>query len=149
MFLGSEEMKKGFALLETIIVVTVLAVSLLMLYGTFLNMVNNSKRNILYDDVSNIYITYYVKEYLSLKDLNINEDINEIQGYEELFGKLNINKVYVTKYDLKNINIDKYGSMFKEYVKSLSNKDNFKYRLIVEFKNNEEYSYANVGFNYE
>ena len=47
-------MKKGFALLETLIVITFLSVSLLLLYNTFVNMVNNSKKNILYDDISNI-----------------------------------------------------------------------------------------------
>ena len=151
MFLGSEEMKKGFALLETIVAVSILAVSLLMLYGTFLNMVNNSKRNILYDDVSNIYIAYYLKEYLSLNELDVSQDINIIDiDNKDLINKLNINKIYVTKYDLKNNNnLDNYGSMFKEYVRSLSNKDNFKYRFIVEFKNKEEYAYASVGFNYE
>ena len=151
MFLGSEEMKKGFALLETIVAVSILAVSLLMLYGTFLNMVNNSKRNILYDDVSNIYIAYYLKEYLSLNELDVSQDINIIDiDNKDLINKLNINKIYVTKYDLKNNNnLNNYGSMFKEYVRSLSNKDNFKYRFIVEFKNKEEYAYASVGFNYE
>ena len=46
-------MKKGFALLETLIVITFLMVSLLLLYGTFSNMLSNSKKNILYDNASN------------------------------------------------------------------------------------------------
>jgi len=51
-------MKKGFALLETLIVITFLVVSLLLLYGTFSNMLSNSKKNILYDILftSNMYL---------------------------------------------------------------------------------------------
>ena len=84
---------------------------------------------------------------------DIVEENNKASHKNTVLEVKNICKTYQAKNGeieaLKNINFDKYGSMFKEYVKSLSNKDNFKYRLIVEFKNNEEYSYANVGFNYE
>ena len=150
-------MKRGFALLETIIVITFLAVSLLLLYGTFSNMVNNSKKNILYDDISNIYKTYYVKEYLLINNLNnyFNKaDIIELncQDFKEackLKKEFNINKMYLTIYDLKNTDLSNYSSNFNNYVLSLSNKDDFKYRLILEFNNENTYSYASVGVNYE
>ena len=44
-------MKRGFALLETIIVITFVTVSLLLLYGTFTSMVDNSKKNVLFEGV--------------------------------------------------------------------------------------------------
>ena len=55
-------MKKGFALLETIIVITFVTVSLLLLYGTFTSMIDNREKNIQYDDAANIYKMYYLKD---------------------------------------------------------------------------------------
>ena len=62
-------MKRGFVLLETIIVITFVTVSLLLLYGTFTSMVDNSKKNVLYDDATHIYQMFYLKEYLELNGL--------------------------------------------------------------------------------
>ena len=57
--------------------------------------------------------------------------------------------MYLTIYDLKNTDLSNYSSNFNNYVLSLSNKDDFKYRLILEFNNENTYSYASVGVNYE
>ena len=152
-------MKKGFALLETIIVITFLCVSLLLLYGTFSNMMNNSKKNILYDDVSNIYKAFYIKEYLKLNNLEElldNKDIKEINcnnfefnSCKSLLEELDVNNIYITKYDLKKYDETKYSSNFNNYIDVLSNKDNYQYRFIVEFNNNDTFSYASVGLNGE
>ena len=112
-------MKKGFALLETLIVITFLVVSLLLLYGTFSNMLSNSKKNILYDNASNIYKAYYVKEYLSLgllqnietndiKEITCNE-IN-ISGCDTLLNELEITKLYIANINLKEYDKEKYTS---------------------------------------
>ena len=146
-------MKKGFALLETIVVITFVSVSLLLLYGPFSNMINNSKKNILYDDVSNIYKTYYVKEYLNLDEFNTNiNDIKEIDcnlfnldGCNTLKTEFNINKMYIALYDLKTYDNSLYSSNFNNYITSLSNKGNYKYRFIIEFNNNDTYSYSSLG----
>ncbi len=146
-------MKKGFALLETIVVITFVSVSLLLLYGPFSNMINNSKKNILYDDVSNIYKTYYVKEYLNLDKFKTNiNDIKEIDcnlfnldGCNTLKKEFNINKMYIALYDLKTYDNSLYSSNFNNYIKGLSNKGNYKYRFIIEFNNNDTYSYSSLG----
>ncbi len=147
-------MKKGFALLETLIVISFLSVSLLMLYKTFAGMVNNSAKNILYDDATNIYKAFYLKEYLSLNnlsDLLNTDDIKEISctdftiaSCNSLTKEMNINKIYVTKYDLKNYQTENYPSYFNNYIATLSNKDNFKYRFIIELKEEDTYSYASL-----
>jgi len=151
-------MKKGFALLETIIVITFLSVSLLLLYGTFTNMMSNSKKNILYDDASNIYKTYYLKEYLLINDIKslIDNNIKTISCTElnfascnKLIEELNINKIYISKYDLKEYQEENYSSNFNNYIDTLSNKEDYEYRFIVEFNNNDTYSYASIGFNGE
>lgn len=150
-------MKRGFALLETIIVITFLAVSLLMLYGTFTNMFSNSKKNIYYDDASNIYKAYYVKEYLLLNNLESlldNSDIKVINCSDLLFDscnilieELDIKTIYVAKYNLNKYNESLYSSNFNNYMNTLSNKGEYKYRLIIEFINEETYAYASIGFN--
>ena len=71
-------MKRGFALLETIIVITFVAVSLLMLYGTFTNMIEKKERSLMYDDVSHIYELYYLKEYLLLEGIDDSSSIKKL-----------------------------------------------------------------------
>lgn len=153
-------MKKGFALLETLIVITFLVVSLLLLYGTFSNMLSNSKKNILYDNASNIYKAYYVKEYLSLgllqnietndiKEITCNE-IN-ISGCDTLLNELEITKLYIANINLKDYDKEKYTSNLNNYLDTLSNKSNNKYRLILEFNNEDILAFASIeiGDNHE
>ena len=153
-------MKKGFALLETLIVITFLMVSLLLLYGTFSNMLSNSKKNILYDNASNIYKAYYVKEYLSLGALQNIEtnDIKEItcneiniSGCTTLLNELEITKLYIANINLKDYDKEKYTSNLNNYLDTLSNKSNNKYRLILEFNNEDILAFASIeiGDTYE
>lgn len=147
-------MKKGFALLETVIVITFLSVSLLLLYNTFTTMISNSQKNLLYDDASNIYKTYYLKEYLNLYNLNdlLSNNIvilscNDFtfSSCESLLKELNVNKIYITRYDLKEYKQEDYSSSFNNYINSLSNKEDFEYRFIVEFNSEDVFSYASLG----
>ena len=152
-------MKKGFALLETLIVITFLMVSLLLLYGTFSNMLSNSKKNILYDNASNIYKAYYVKEYLNLGSLNIEtNDIKEItcneiniSGCATLLNELEITKLYIANINLKEYDKEKYTSNLNNYLDTLSNKSNNKYRLILEFNKEDILAFASmeIGDTYE
>ena len=145
-------MKKGFALLETLIVITFLIVSLLLLYGTFSNMLSNSKKNILYDNASNIYKAYYVKEYLNLGSLNIEtNDIKEItcneiniSGCATLLNELEITKLYIANINLKEYDKEKYTSSLNNYLDTLSNNSNNKYRLILEFNNQDILAFASI-----
>ena len=153
-------MKRGFALLETLIVITFLIVSLLLLYGTFSNMLSNSKKNILYDNVSNIYKAYYVKEYLNLgslqnietndiRDITCNE-VN-ISGCATLLNELEIKKIYIANINLKDYDKEKYTSNLNNYLDTLTNKSNNKYRLILEFNKEDVLAFASIeiGDNHE
>ncbi len=152
-------MKKGFALLETMIVITILATSLLMLYSTFSNMIKNNHKNIYYDNVSNIYKTKFMMEYLKNKGLAnyySNEDIKELTCNDflntdcsKIYNAFNISKMYLTKYNLNNYNKDNYPSYFNNYIDSLANSNNYPYRFILEFKVHDEISYASLGVNNE
>lgn len=148
-------MKRGFALLETMIVITFLSVSLLMLYTTFTNMIRNGKKNILYDDVAHIYQAYFVKEYLmkeNLAQLFSEEDIREItcddfqgNGCQILLSKLHIHAIFLSKYDLLDYDKKKYTSSLNQYLGTLSNNGEEKYRLILEFMEDDVISYASIG----
>ncbi len=148
-------MKKGFALLETIIVITFVTVSLLLLYGTFTSMIDNSRKNILYDDASNIYRMYYLKEYLELYDLQNymdGVDIREItcedfstNSCSLLFDEFELEHLYLVKYGLKDYQESNYSSTFNQYLYSLSNESDYSYRLVGEFIIEDEYHYASIG----
>ncbi len=62
--------KKGFALVETIIVIVVLTVSLLLLYSSFSRIIHAQKKRINYDDVSLIYRSSSLEA--ELKSFNFN-----------------------------------------------------------------------------
>ena len=137
-------MKRGFALLETMIVITFVLVSLLLLYKTVDNMYKNTDRNLIYDNVANIYKTYYLKEYLELNNY-IEEDGEytcnnlEFSSCTALFENLNINKIYVIK-NKKDIT----DNNLKAYLQILDDNKNY---LVVEFKNDKKLSYASLELN--
>ena len=62
-------MQKGFIFIETIITIVILTGSLLFLYQTFNNTLQNEKARIYYDDTPYIYRTYYLKD--NIVKLNI------------------------------------------------------------------------------
>ena len=151
-------MKKGFALLETIIVITFVTVSLLLLYGTFTSMIDNSRRNLLYDDAANIYKMYFLKEYLELNQLEqyMNGDIVslscddfQIASCSVLFDDLGIDHLYLVRYGLRDYDESVYFSSFNRYLDSLSNNEEYDYILVGEFLVDREYQYASIGVMHE
>lgn len=147
-------MKRGFALLETIIVITFVTVSLLLLYGTFTSLIDSKEKNILYDDASNIYQMYYLKEYLELNGLNdLNTDgIREIScddfsvsSCSTLFQEFSLEHLYLVSYGLRDYEEERFSSTFNQYYQSLSNNDGYDYLLVGEFKIEDTYHYASIG----
>ena len=150
-------MKKGFALLETIIVITFVTVSLLLLYGTFTSMIDNSRRNLLYDDASNIYKMYFLKEYLELNQLDqyMNGDIVSLScddfqftSCSSVMNDFQIDHLYLVRYGLRDYDESAYSSSFNRYISSLSNNEGYDYLLVGEFLVDEEYQYASIGVMY-
>ena len=143
-------MKKGFALLETMVVVTFLAVSLLLLYSSFRNMINNNKKNVYYDNASYIYEAYYLKEYLDIKNNTklLKQDIEEItcddfikDGCKKIIEEFNIKSMYLAKTNIKEY---KESSTLNNYLNSLSS-SSYPYRFIIEIRDGNTYSYASMG----
>lgn len=148
-------MKKGFALLETIIVITFVTVSLLLLYGTFTGMILNREKNIQYDDAANIYKMYYLKEYLLLNGMNDYMDVSDIReiscddflvaSCNTLWDKFHLEHVYLVPYRMRDYDENNYASSFNNYLDALSNNEDYDYRLVGEFFYEDEYSYASIG----
>ncbi len=67
--------KKGFVFVETIIVISVLMTVLLMLYSSFISILNQERRNTTFDDVAYIYRTYYIEDFLV--SLNLDQYIEK------------------------------------------------------------------------
>ena len=147
-------MKRGFALLETIIVITFVTVSLLLLYGTFTSLIENKEKNILYDDASNIYEMYYLKEYLKLNGLDqyfgvgniiqLSCDDFSFASCSSLFDKVSLEKLYLVSYGLRDYNQENFSSTFNRYYQSLSNNYDYDYLLIGEFFVEHVYHYASI-----
>lgn len=123
--------QKGFVFIETIIVVAILITSLLYLYSTYISLSNSEKSRLLYDDVSYLYRTFYVKKYFSSQRLdrvignlsdddasdNVNflisfgcgnddlfDDVSKEGGFCELMSQeLHISNLYVTYSDLSRL----------------------------------------------
>ena len=56
--------RKGFVFVETIIVISVLTTVLLMLYASFISILNQERRKTTFDDITYIYRTYYIEDFL-------------------------------------------------------------------------------------
>lgn len=143
-------MKRGFALLETIIVITFVAVSLLMLYGTFTNMIEKKERSLMYDDVSHIYELYYLKEYLLLEVIDDSSSIKKLTcddfNYSScsiLFKEFSILELYLVPYGYE---VDANYS-FYSYYQTLSNDEEYDYLLVARFKIEDRDNYASIGVN--
>lgn len=67
--------KNGFVFVETIIVVVVLTVGMILIYSSFSSILNNSKRRTTFDDISYIYRTYYIQEFIT--SLNLEDYVQE------------------------------------------------------------------------
>ena len=51
--------KKAFVLLETIVVITVLSVTLIVLYASYSKIISDSRKKMFYDNTEYIYKTQY------------------------------------------------------------------------------------------
>ena len=117
-------MKKGFLLLETIVVVSVLCIILISLYVGYNNTTNAIKREISYDNTEYIYKTYILKTYLEDKIINKSryactncesiyifcsdkttrcsfiEETNEDYIYlKSMINMMKVQAIYITKWD--------------------------------------------------
>ena len=127
--------KKGFVFVETIVVTVVLTVALITIYATFNSVLTNEKKHMAYDDTGYMYRTFYVQNFLAnlnikgyinnyfsdnsilikqlyCNDVSLYHDNEEMHSMSVVCEKLinipetlDIKNVYITRYDLSNLNI--------------------------------------------
>lgn len=136
--------RKGFVLIETIIVMTVISLALILLYGTYVKILQNSSTVSYYEQTEDIYTAYYVftisnkLDYPNEKRIEVqypeaNENQQETQTQDETLKKnldpvlsnLGIEKIYFfNKNDAENLtkNLISYDGTTINYLRSIENK---------------------------
>lgn len=160
--------KKGFVLIETIVVILVLCVLLIMLYGGYMNVITAVQKKSHYDNTEYIYKTTLVKDYLLEKNINIETKtiITICQGKDaclerftdnymkELINQMHINSIYITNWNPAKIGKNNFSGLeatTQNYLNKLDATDENAYRLIVMYENENSlgktpavYEYASI-----
>lgn len=159
--------KKGFVLLETIIVMSILLIGMILLYSNYNKLFINSGKISYNDNVEDIYTAYYVyqkRENIGynngdIQSINVNNLTNE---FNDILNNLNIEKIYYFKKnafnnifnnqngDCNNLNkLICYDGTTINYLKSIENKadvdkcvDDDVCITIVKIKRNGYYYFA-------
>lgn len=141
--------RKGFVLMETIIVMTVLSIALIFLYTTYVKVLGSASKVSYYDNVEDMYAAYYASKLYG----KINS--NEININSSVITNLDIvNIIYMSKEDVNNIynyaaekNILKYDGSTINYINSIKNEVGKKEcnepcLTIVKIKRNNKFYFA-------
>lgn len=152
---------QGYFLVETIIVLAIVATIITTLYvnsgQTYIKHKNELKK---YNTVDGLYSANAVKKYLYTYEEDLKKDAKE-NGYTnvnnyfknknldltkmDFFKELNVNKVYLSLYDMKDLIKDnELNTNIKEDLGNIENDNKCVYRYIVIF-NDYSYSVSNLS----
>ena len=126
---------KGFVLLETIIVMSVLLIGMILLYSNYNRIFMNSGKISYYDNVEDMYTAYYV--YLNRDTINTNSNEVVDVSDNEVLKNLDIERIYFIDKDVftnlytkevsnceKLDSLDCFDGTTIAYLKSIQNKAN-------------------------
>lgn len=166
--------KKGFMLVETLIVSVFILTIFSLLYTNIVPLVGEYERLKNYDTVEATYITYWGREialkglpnsvydevktkgFKDISDCSLYKDNNAIYDCNAYKAVNSIDKIYLTTYNLTKIKAEVDRNVYKrdfiEYIKYLPtySKNTFKtpsngyYRVIVEYVSNGVHKYGNI-----
>ena len=148
--------KDGFALIETLIVSTIIAAILVYIFVQF-NHVNKSyDDNFKYNDVDDLYKLDDIKGYINSldatsiatittkidtdgiivmnKENDTYSDISYLDNQDDLLDNLGIKTFVLTKADINNVDTSSLSQNLKDMIKKIDNKSD-NYRLMAEFDN--------------
>ena len=136
--------KKGFVLMETIVVIVVVSVALLTIFSSYNKILSKLRTENKYDTSEYIYMTKYIKDSMNadtevqdfVTENNItnytNSNLKSLYGVEKIYLLTNLNE-----FDKEMTNGKKNSSLFDaymiDYIKKLDVRNQDKL-LIVEFK---------------
>ena len=158
---------KAFALVETLIVSTIIASILIYMFVQFNRLEDNYSESFKYNDVDDLYKLDSIKGYItslptdlksSIKNsinndtlINISKNndsytnIEYIDNQQNLLENLNVKSLIITSADVSKINKESLSASVKKMLKKIKNKSD-NYRMIAEFNND---SIATITFSME
>lgn len=149
-------MKKGFVFVETLIVLTVLLVAVVGMFGTYIKISSDIENRKHYDNISDLYKTDIIRNYIISSNLVGNSSFIEISksncslymksNCEILIDTLNVENIYINLSGIESTllsNSNSISNSMKEYLKTID-KDNNKRYIIVNYKYNDKNYYASL-----
>ena len=149
---------KAFALVETLIVSTIIATILMYVFIQFNKVESKYDESFRYNSVDNLYKLDSIKGYInSLNSTTItnittkidNDDIiimdknddtytniEYLDNQIDLLANLDIKTLVLTKADINNVDTSSLSKTLKNMIKKIDNKSD-NYRIIAEFNNGE------------
>src|SRR5574344_337494 len=145
---------KGFVIFETIIVISILAISLITLYSSYSLILTKTTTKSNYDNTEYIYKTYYVAKEYEKKGYNYTLNVDASRDLNSVVkNNFKVEKVYFMKMSNDIVNdsnalLQFDGSTIK-YLRSLSdyndaNKDDT--RIIVKYKVDNVSIFASLNY---
>ena len=147
---------RGFALVETLIVSTIIATILIYVFVQFNALQSEYNESFKYNDVDDLYKLDSIKSYINSLDntaktniitkitsddiiIMANEDdtytnITYLDNQVDLLTNLGIKTLILTKADINNVDIGDLSKNIKDMIKKIDNKSD-NYRIIAEFNN--------------
>lgn len=147
---------KGFALVETLIVSTVIATILIYIFVQYNHISRKYDESFKYNDVDDLYKLDSIKEYINSLDSNaifnieskINDDdiiimdksddtytnIEYLDNQVDLLNNLDIKTLVLTRADINNVDTSNLSNTLKNMIKKIDNKSD-NYRIMAEFNN--------------
>ena len=149
---------KGFALVETLIVSTIIATILMYVFIQFNKVESKYDEAFTYNDVDDLYKLDSIKGYINSLDNSIitnittkidsddiiimdkNEDtytnIEYLDNQNDLLSNLDIKTLVLTKADINNVDTSNLSKTLKNMIKKIDNKSD-NYRIMAEFSNGD------------
>lgn len=141
--------KRGFVLIETIIVMTVLSIALIYLYTTYVKVLASASKVSYYDNVEDMYTAYYASRlYSKIENKEIAKTSNIITNLDI------VDIIYMSKDNIINLSKDdilQYDGSTIDYIRSVENeiKNRVKNKTcndpcltIVKIKRNNKFYFA-------
>ena len=149
---------KAFALVETLIVSTIIATILMYVFVQYNKVESKYDETFAYNDVDNLYKLDGIKGYINSLDrtsittittkidsddiiiMDKNDDtytnIEYLDNQVDLLANLDIKTLVLTKADINNVDTSSLSVTLKNMIKKIDNKSD-NYRIIAEFNNGE------------
>lgn len=139
--------KRGFILVETIIVMSVVMIALIGIYNSYVTVINKARQKMYYDNINDVYRLNVINKILNNEGYNVylcSNSCNDLKS--NLFPNIT-NEVYIIKYDHSSnpeqINStylgENYVNSFKRYLQTTNY--NIKNLIILRYVDNEDHEH--------